>query len=66
MANLYVERLPDKSYAVKERGNPKPIAWGRTQEEAIEAAHKLRPGVKLDIERVRDTDQGGRDKWRSE
>lgn len=66
MANLYVERQSDGTYAVKERNNSRPIATGRTQEEAIQAAHRLRPGVKLDIERVRDTDRGSPDKWRSE
>jgi len=66
MANLFVERQSDGTYAVKESNNPRPIATGSTQEEAIQAAHAARPGVKLDIERVRDTSTGSPDKWRAE
>ena len=65
MANVYIERLDDGRYAVRERGKP-PITTARTQQDAIDAAHRLFPGVHLDIERVRDTDRGCRDKWRSE
>ncbi len=66
MANLFVERRPDGTYAVREANNPRAIGTGSTQEEAIRAAHEARPGVNLDIERVRDTDTGKPDKWRAE
>ena len=65
MANVYIERLEDGRYAVRERGKP-PITTAKTQAEAIAAAHRIFPDVNLDIERVRDTDRGSRDKWRSE
>lgn len=64
MPNLFIEQQTDGTYAVKE--GTRTIATGATQEEAIQKAHERGPGVKLDIERVRNTEAGGRDQWRSE
>lgn len=62
--NIYVEQRPRGDYAVKRGGSSTPLATARTQARAIEQAKKLAPGVRVDVERVRDTKVGGRDKWR--
>ncbi|MBV8491454.1 MAG: hypothetical protein JO199_13085 [Candidatus Eremiobacteraeota bacterium] len=65
MPNVYIERRGAQYVAIEE-GRTEPLARGQTQEEVIARAHELRPGVKLDVERVRERTEGGPDKWRSE
>ncbi len=62
--NIFVERRPAGDYAVRRPGSGRASAVAPTQAEAIEIARKLNPGVAPDVERVRDTAVGGRDKWR--
>lgn len=62
MANVYVEQQSDGSYVATQ--NKREIAWGDTQREAIDGARAARPDDPVLAERVRDTDRGGRDKWR--
>lgn len=66
MNNVFIERNPDGKYEVKEEGNPNPLAVAPTQKEAEEKAKELRPDVKPDVERVKDTDKGNRPHWRKE
>jgi hypothetical protein len=69
MANekqLYVERRNDGKYTVKWGNAHRASAVTETQRQAIERAKELNPGYKLHIERVRDTKNGGRDKFRRE
>ncbi len=60
---LYVERLPNMNYGVKETHDKKPLVTAVTQAKAIEKAQKMNPKELL-VERVRMTDRGSRDKWR--
>ena len=61
---LYVEQRPEGDYAVRRPNSERASAVAPTQKEAIEKARELNPGVAPDVERVRDTNAGGRDKWR--
>lgn len=62
MANIYVEQENDGTYAATQRGEV--IATGDTQRQAIDRARKVSPDDPVLAERVRDTEVGGRDKWR--
>ena len=61
---LYVERRPEGDYAVRRPDSERASAVTPTQREAIEKARELNPGTAPHVERVRDTEVGGRDKWR--
>ena len=61
---IYVERRPEGDYAVRRPGADRASAVEPTQAKAIEKARDLNPGVAPHVERVRDTSDGGRDKWR--
>jgi len=62
--NIYVERRPEGDYAVRREGSKRASAVEPTQKDAIERAREMNPGVAPHVERVRDTQVGGRDKWR--
>ncbi|MFY9984049.1 MAG: DUF2188 domain-containing protein, partial [Chthoniobacterales bacterium] len=67
MANedkIYVEKRSDGRYAVRRGNSERASAITDTQEQAIERARELNPGHSPHVERVRDTEKGGRDKWR--
>ncbi len=65
MPNVYIERAGDGTYAVKENGQV--VSGGhRTQKDAEDAAKKIAPDVRPDVERVRHTPKGEPDKWRKE
>lgn len=61
---LYVEQRPEGDYAVRRAGSERASAVEPTQKEAIERARELNPGHAPHVERVRNTEAGGRDKWR--
>ena len=61
---FYIERRPEGDYKVIKDGSDKASVVKGTQEKAIDAARKLDPDFKILVERVRDTDVGGRDQWR--
>jgi uncharacterized protein YdaT len=61
---LFVEQRPQGDYAVRKPKSERASAVAPTQKEAIEKARELNPGKAPDVERVRDTKVGGRDKWR--
>jgi uncharacterized protein YdaT len=61
---IFVEQRPQGNYAVRRQGSDRASAVEQTQAQAIERARELAPGVRPDVERVRDTEAGGRDKWR--
>jgi hypothetical protein len=62
MSNIYVEREDDGRYVAFQ--NKRTIATGATQREAIDNARDRRPSDPILAERLRDTNSGGRDKWR--
>jgi len=61
--NLFIEQHND-GYAILRGGVEKPLAVEPTQEAAIEKARKLEPDAAIHVERVRNVQGGGRDKWR--
>lgn len=61
---LFVEQRPEGDYAVRRAGSKRASFVAPTQKEAIEKAREMNPGVAPHVERVRDTEVGGRDKWR--
>jgi hypothetical protein len=62
MPIIQVERKDDGRYRALQ--NHKTIATGDTQREAAENARDKRPHDTIEVERVRDTSGGSRDKWR--
>jgi hypothetical protein len=61
---IFVERRDEGDYAVRKAGSERASAIAPTQKEAIEIAKKQNPGVMPHVERVRNTSNGSRDKWR--
>ena len=61
---LYIERRAVGDYAVRRPKSDRASAVAPTQKEAIQIARELNPGHSPDVERVRNTDVGHRDKWR--
>ena len=61
--NLFIEQHKD-GYAILRGGVKEPLAVEPTQDAAIEKARKLDPDAAIDVERVRNVEGGGRDKWR--
>jgi len=62
---LYIERRREQGdYAVRKPGSERASAILPTQSEAIERAREMNPDAAVHVERVRDTNVGGKDKWR--
>lgn len=62
---LYVERRTQGDYAVRRPNSQRASDVLPTQQEAIERARELNPNGMPLVERVRNTNVGRRDKWRS-
>lgn len=62
---LYVERRPQGDYAIRRANSQRASDVKPTQHEAIERARGLNPNGTPLVERVRNTDVGRRDKWRT-
>jgi hypothetical protein len=60
---LYIERRPQGDYAIRQSGAERASAVRDTQAQAIRTAKRMTDGP-IHVERVRDTNVGGRDKWR--
>jgi uncharacterized protein YdaT len=63
--HYFIEQTDDGRYAVRGKGSERASDISDTQREAIQRAKELNPDDHPDVERVRDTKAGGRDKWRS-
>jgi hypothetical protein len=61
---FYIERRDGGDYAVRRGGSDRASAIEHTQHEAIDRAKQIAPNAPIHVERVRDTNIGGRDKWR--
>ena len=61
---LFVEKREQGDYAVRRGGAERASAVLPTQREAIARARTLNPDQAPLVERVRNTEVGGRDKWR--
>lgn len=62
--DIFIERRPQGDYAIRKADAERASAVEPTQKQAIEKAEKMDPKAKIHVERVRDTEKGGRDKWR--
>jgi len=62
---LYIERRPQGDYAVRRGNSQRASDVKPTQRDAIDRARQLNPQGTPLVERVRKTDVGRRDKWRT-
>jgi uncharacterized protein YdaT len=62
--HYFVEQTDGGRYAVRARGSKRASGLFDTQREAIDQANELNPHDHPDVERVRNTEVGGHDKWR--
>jgi hypothetical protein len=62
--HYFIEQTPSGEYATRARGAERASAISSTQREAIERAKDFNPNGRPDVERVRNTSTGTRDKWR--
>lgn len=63
--HYFIEQNDEGKFAVRAKGAERASAVFDTQGEAIGHAKSLNPDDNPDVERVRDTANGGRDQWRS-
>ena len=62
---LFIERREKEGdYAIRRGGADRISDREETQAQAIERAREIDPTASILVERVRNTDVGGRDKWR--
>jgi hypothetical protein len=61
---LFVEQRPQGDFAVRRPNSERASAVLPTQAEAIARARQLNPETPPLVERVRNTNVGGRDQWR--
>ncbi len=62
---LFIERREEEGdYAIRRPGADRISDRERTQAGAIERAREIDPNATIQVERVRNTDRGHRDKWR--
>ena len=62
--HYYVERHPDGHYTGTRGGAERAGFTGPTQEGVIGQIQRSNPNAPIHVERVRDTNRGGRDQWR--
>lgn len=62
--HYFIEQTDDGRYSVTAKGAQRAAGILDTQHAAIERAGELNPNDRPDVERVRNTVAGGRDKWR--
>lgn len=62
--HYFVEQTSSGEYATRARGAERVSSISPTQREAIERAKQFNPEGRPDVERVRNTSNGSRDKWR--
>lgn len=60
----YIERDDDGQYRATKGGAKRASAREDTQKEVIERAREIDPDAHMNVERVRNTDWGERDRWR--
>ena len=63
---VFIERREQRDYAVRNPNSERASVVVPTQREAINWAKEHKPNAARHIERVRTTEQGHPDKWRSE
>ena len=63
--HYFVEQNERGRFAVRAKGSKRASALFETQREAIQRAKEMNQSDRPDVERVRNTRDGGRDQWRS-
>lgn len=61
---FFIERRDQGDYAIRKPGSERASDTRPTQAAAINRAREMNPDAAVHVERVRDTNVGGRDKWR--
>ena len=61
---IFIERRSQGDYAIRRPGSERASGVEPTQAEAINRAGEIAPSATVLVERVRNTNVGGRDKWR--
>lgn len=61
---IFIERRQQGDYAIRRPGAERASGVEQTQSEAIDRAGEIAPNATILVERVRNTNVGGRDKWR--
>ncbi len=65
MSRFFIERREQEGdYAIRRPDSDRASGIADTQADAIERAREIDPNATIEVERVRNTDRGGRDKWR--
>ena len=65
MSKFFIERRDKEGdYAIRKRASDRASGIEPTQAEAIERAREMDPHATIEVERVRNTNRGSRDKWR--
>jgi hypothetical protein len=65
VTKVFIERREDElDYAIRKPGSQRASGIGSTQLEAAEEAQEMFPDATIMLERVRNTKNGSRDKWR--
>ncbi len=65
MSRFFIERRDkERDYAIRRPDSDRASGIADTQADAIERAREIDPTATIEVERVRNTDRGGRDKWR--
>jgi hypothetical protein len=62
--SLYIEPRDSGGYKATWGGSSHPVQATRTQQQAIDAAHRMAPEAPVHVARVRDTEYGHRDQFR--
>jgi hypothetical protein len=63
--HYFIEQTEDGRYAIRAKDSDRASEVVETQEAAINRVRELNPEDHPNIERVRNTQSGGRDQWRS-
>ena len=63
--HYFIEQTDDGRFAVRAKGSERATDIVDTQGAAVELVKQLNPADHPDVERARNTETGGRDKWRS-
>ena len=61
---FFIEKRDDGDFAIRKPNSQRASDIQPTQKEAIERAKQLNPDATIQVERVRNTEGGNRDKWR--
>jgi uncharacterized protein YdaT len=62
--HYFIEKTDNGDFATRAKGSDRASAIADTQKEAIERAKQFNPNDHPDVSRVRNTENGGPDKWR--